>query len=214
MIILRVFLIILVLFILCEYYSPVKINIIKVLKPPIYNISINRDNYIHKTFSKKYLKNNSKILIFGCGLNTYSEILKKEGHTVVSLDIVDQSISSTPVVLYNGSDIPSDIGLFDCVIISTVLHHINKSDHIHILESIKKITKSIIVIEDKIQDYDFSYIKTSINCAISNFSFINRYYNFETKDNWLKLFNRLTTNKIEYQTDGMYELYFIKLSDK
>ena len=124
-----------ILIILLEY-SKIKIFLIKnIFTNLLYYISLKSDLYFHNKFIKNNLKKKSNILIFGCGLNTYYNILKNEGHNVISLDIEDQSIVSDKIILYDGINIPKFSIKFDYVIINTVLHHINSNSILYLLNS-------------------------------------------------------------------------------
>jgi len=173
------------------------------------SLSKKRDVYLHDTFINKHLSKDCNILNFGCGLNTYASLLKKN-YNVTCLDIEDNSLSNEPIILYDGINIPGYLNKFDFVIISTVLHHIPDENILSILNNLKSITKNIIIIEDYIDDSLFSYFKACIACALFNFSFFNRSYSFKTKDDWIDIFNQLKPKEILYENDDPYECYVLK----
>ena len=185
----------------------IKKNIIKT--DTIKKLSKKRDFYLHNRFIKKNIKDNSNILNFGCGLNTYSSLLR-ENNTVSCLDIEDNSLDTEPIILYDGTNIPNDLVNFDFVIISTVLHHIPSDNIKNILQNLKSRTKNILIIEDYIDDNWYSYLKACVMCGIFNFSFINRSYSFKPKNDWMDLFNELEPKEILYDTDFTYECYVLK----
>ena len=176
-------------------------------KEILYNISINKDYDVHNCISE-YIPKNSNVLIFGCGLNTYTDVLKSKLNCTVScLDIIDQSVSNNNVIIYDGKNVPLNNN-YDIVIISTVLHHISPTIEFDLLNQIKKITKRIIIVEDYMDDNVFSYIKTCTICALTNVSFINREYNFKSNKNWLLLFSKLGYSNIQTKNCG-YNIYCI-----
>jgi len=181
------------------------------LKKIVYPLSIYRDREIHMMISEYLPPQPCKILNFGAGLNTYGEFLTFLGYDVTSLDIVDQSISTAPVTVYDGdpSNIPDE--QYGAVIISTVLHHIPSDIHLEILQELKKRTNTIIVIEDHMDDNIWSYLKTSASCALFNMNFINRHYEFKPADEWIKLFQLINPKNIKHIFDK-YDIFILHLS--
>lgn len=125
------------------------------------------------------------ILNFGCGVNLYSDYLVNAGYNVIALDINDVSVSKkVKPVIYDGVKIPSHLN-FDCVIITTVLHHIPEDICTSILEQLKTHNKQIIVMEDN----NVSLI-TPLWCMITNLQFLNHPLNFKTCHEWKTLFSQ------------------------
>ena len=179
-------------------------------KKKLHELSKKRDKEIHENIKKYFVGENLKILNFGCGLNTYAELLSALGHSVISLDIVDQNISSLPVLLYDGENIPENLNDFDYTIISTVLHHIPINSQFDILKKLKNISKNIIVIEDYTGEGVCSFIKTAAICALANFSFLDREYSFRSRDEWLKLFEELKPKNIIH-TFNKFDFFLIEI---
>jgi hypothetical protein len=203
---LKIIILSIILFLL--FTDSLKLYLIKnnFLNENLYNLSCKRDFEIH-TLIKKYLKPNCRILNFGCGLNTYTELLELNGYTVFPLDVIDQSIYGT-VNLYDGETLPKE-HKFDYTIISTVLHHIPIDKQYNILKQIKEISKNIIIIEDYIGEDLFSFIKTSLICAFANLSFIDREYSFRNNREWMELFNYLEPKNINYESCD-FEIYLLE----
>lgn len=120
-----------------------------VSQPLIYDLALqSRSDFINQYIGDFLPKPPATILNFGCGLNLYSDYLVNAGYNVVALDINDVSVSKkVKLIIYDGVKIPSDIK-FDCVIITTVLHHIPEDVCIDILEQLKTYNKQIIIMED------------------------------------------------------------------
>lgn len=173
--------------------------------PLIYGSSYqDRVEFLHSHISKYLPKPPAVILNFGCSLNYYSDYLIDKGYGVIALDILDMSASykSKPVV-YDGKNIPKNL-VFDCVIITTVLHHIENKTCLNILQDIKSFNKQVIVMED-----DYTSIMVPINCMIGNIQFFNHPCNFKTTKEWHELFSKYFTVKEYDETNGFctFNLY-------
>ncbi len=125
------------------------------------------------------------ILNFGCGLNLYSDYLVDIGYNVIALDINDVSVSKkVKPIIYDGVKIPSNLK-FDCVIVTTVLHHIPEKTSIDILKQLKYSNKQIIIMED-----NYSNLSTPLWCMFTNLQFFNHPLNFKTYHEWKYLFSK------------------------
>ena len=125
------------------------------------------------------------ILNFGCGLNLYSDYLVEVGYKVIALDINDVSVSKkVKPIIYDGEKIPDNLK-FDCIIITTVLHHIPESICINILEQIKTYNKQVIILEDN----NVSFL-TPLWCMTTNLQFLNHPLNFKTCHEWKELLSK------------------------
>ncbi len=125
------------------------------------------------------------ILNFGCGLNLYSDYLVDIGYNVIALDINDVSVSKKiKPIIYDGVKIPSNLK-FDCVIVTTVLHHIPEKTTIDILKQLKSSNKQIIIMED-----NYSNLSTPLWCMFTNLQFLNHPLNFKTYHEWKYLFSQ------------------------
>ena len=125
------------------------------------------------------------ILNFGCGLNLYSDYLIDAGYEVVPIDINDVSVSKkVKPIIYDGKKLPPDLH-FDCIIITTVLHHIPEPICIDILEQLKTYNKQVIILEDN----NIS-ILTPLWCMLTNLQFLNHPLNFKTCHEWKILLSK------------------------
>jgi len=145
-----------------------------------------------------------RILNYGCGLNTLSDLLVKRGHTVVPIDISDMSIGKSRVITYDGKTIPEDLGNFDIGLICAVLHHI-ESEYINkIIEHLMTRCKKIIILEDVVLENTF--LKTSLKCMIENVMFFNHPLQFKTHEQWIELFSKYGT-LTSSNTDDRFSVY-------
>jgi len=154
--------------------------------PLIYDRALkSRGNFINYYIKDFLPPPPATILNFGCGLNLYSDYLVNAGYDVIALDINDISISKkVKPIIYDGVKIPSDIR-FDCVIITTVLHHIPEDICIDILKQLKMYNKQVIVLEDN----NISLL-VPLWCMFTNLQFFNHPRNFKTCNEWKTLFSK------------------------
>lgn len=156
-----------------------------VSQPLIYDIALqSRIDFINHYIREFLPPHPATILNFGCGLNLYSDYLIDIGYNVIAIDINDVSVSKkVKPVIYDGVKIPPDIK-FDCVIITTVLHHIPEYICKDLLKQLKTYEKQIIVMED----HNVSLF-TPFWCMLTNLQFLNHPLNFKTCYEWKNLFS-------------------------
>lgn len=154
--------------------------------PIIYELALeSRTNFINKYIQDFLPSPPATILNFGCGLNLYSDYLIDIGYSVIALDINDISISKkVKPIIYDGIKIPPELN-FDCVIITTVLHHIPENICINIIEQLKDLNKQIIIMEDN----NVSLL-TPLWCMFTNLQFLNHPLNFKTCYEWKTLLSK------------------------
>jgi len=157
-----------------------------VSQPLIYDLALkNRTDFINNYIKDFLPPPPATILNFGCGLNLYSDYLVDVGYNVIALDINDVSVSKKiKPIIYDGIKIPSDLK-FDCVIVTTVLHHIPEKICIDILKQLKSSNKQIIIMED-----NYSNLSTPFWCMLTNLQFLNHPLNFKTYNEWKSLFSQ------------------------
>ena len=166
------------------------------------------DQWVLSKIGKHIPAGKQKILNFGCGLNTISDILVRDGHDVTPLDIQDESIGKVPVVVYDGNDIPEDIGNFDITLVSTVLHHIPEHRHASLLDMIAKRSKRIIVLEDICTPDTFW--KASTKCMLDNVQFFNHPLVFSTHEMLCEQFSKYNIEHAE--SDGAFSVFVLSPS--
>lgn len=181
-------LIIFVLVIILMSIDPIREFIIPtvVSQPLIYDLALqSRSDFINQYIGDFLPPPPATILNFGCGVNLYSDYLVNAGYNVVALDINDVSVSKkVKPIIYDGVKIPTDIN-FDCVIVTTVLHHIPEDVCIGILEQLKPHNKQIIIMEDN----NVSLL-TPLWCMFTNLQFLNHPLNFKICHEWKTLFSK------------------------
>ena len=181
-------LLIIVIVIILMSIDPVREFIIPtvVSHPLIYDLALqSRSDFINQYIGDFLPPPPATILNFGCGVNLYSDYLVNAGYNVVALDINDVSVSKkVKPIIYDGVKIPPDIN-FDCVIVTTVLHHIPEDVCIGILEQLKTHNKQIIIMEDN----NVSLL-TPLWCMFTNLQFLNHPLNFKTWHEWKTLFSQ------------------------
>ena len=137
---------------------------------------------------KPYINKQGKILDIGAGSCIISEILKKEGYDITPIDIKNLSfVESITPILYDGSKIPFEKDKFEISFILTVLHHIPHP--IKILEEAKRVSKSILIIED-IYTNTFNKLLVYFFDRLFNFGTMCPHTNKNDKD-WKKTFENM-----------------------
>merc|ERR1719330_2200351 len=148
-----------------------------------------RDDWVFKQL-KDALPAEGRLLNFGAGVNTFSDKLVSEGYEVVPLDIVDESIAKTPVVVYDGVKIPESLGQFDAAVISTVLHHI-PDEHIDpIMADLAGRAKRIVIFEDVAWHNHASFVQTALFCVKMNVELFDHPLNFRSPEAWKERFSK------------------------
>ena len=154
--------------------------------PVIYDLAFQgRIDFINQYIGDFLPPPPATILNFGCGVNFYSDYLVDAGYTVIPLDVTDTSVAKkVKPIVYDGVKIPPDLE-FDCVIVTTVLHHIPEDICIDILQQFKSLNKQIIVMED-----NNGSLLTPFWCMLTNLQFLNHPLNFKSYNEWKTLLSK------------------------
>ena len=137
----------------------------------------------------------------GCGVNCYSDFLVDKGYKVLAVDIEDLSIAKTPVIVYDGKNLPTCD--YDICIMCTVLHHIPFKKQEKIFEMLSKCCKKLLIMED---DLHFS---TPFVCARTNLQLFSHPFSFRKHKDWLKFFSNYC-NILYEKTDGHQCVYLLE----
>lgn len=164
------------------------------------------DEWLLQHVGDKLSSQPERILNFGRGLNTFSDILSSMGHEVVPLDITDTSIANSPVVTYDGEVIPDELGNFDTGIVLTVLHHIPNAAHDNILRQLVKRCNRLIILEDVVTETTF--VRTALKCMVDNALYFNHPLQFKRHRTWKEMFEKYG-KVVKDSTDGQFSVFEI-----
>jgi|SRR3989344_3222248 len=100
---------------------------------------------------KTWLKRNENCLDVGCGDGIISEnLLRHFKIRITGCDVLSYLIKKIPFVYMPKKDkLPFSANEFDCILFNDVLHHMEKSDQIRILKEALRITKKVLIFEDR-----------------------------------------------------------------
>jgi ubiquinone/menaquinone biosynthesis C-methylase UbiE len=133
----------------------------------------------------RYLQ--GKILDIGLGAGTVAFSLKRDGHDVTSVDVVDLSLySDIKPLLYDGDKLPFKKKSFDTGLLIGVLHHCG-DQNIHVLEEAMRVCKRVICIEDTYRN-DIERAFVSAQDQICNAEFYE--HNYLTVPQWRAVFKK------------------------
>lgn len=138
---------------------------------------------------KPYLNKKDKILDIGAGSCIISEILRKEGYDITPIDVNNLSFAeSVEPIIYDGNKIPFKADEFNVSLILTVLHHTPFPEKI--LEEAKRVSGSIIVIEDIYTNIFNKYIAYFFD-SLLNLEFFGCTHTNKTDKEWKGTFNKI-----------------------
>jgi len=83
----------------------------------------------------------------GCGSGRITDKIDRE-RTVVGLDVSTEALKHCRVEVVKASitEIPLPDSIFDCVILSEVLEHLNDSSHKKALEEVRRLAKKYVIV--------------------------------------------------------------------
>ncbi|MBS3126204.1 methyltransferase domain-containing protein [Candidatus Woesearchaeota archaeon] len=138
---------------------------------------------------QSFLNKNDSILDIGSGSCNVYEILSKKGYKITPLDVQNLSfVNNVKPVIYDRNKIPFDNDKFDKSLILTVLHHTPEPEKI--LRGAKRVSKSIIIIEDIYVNWLHKYL-TYFFDSLLNLEFIGHPHTNQNDKQWKKTFEKL-----------------------
>ncbi len=141
-------------------------------------------------------------LDIGSGTGRFSKYLKKMGHRVRSIDVVDKSEVDLKTTVFDGKFIPFGNKMFDTSILMFVLHH---TDNVkELLKECVRVTKKRIIIGEDVMECFVDRILGNIHLGTSPWSRSKN--GFNTDEGWqllfcqnnLKLLETITISRCEY----------------
>jgi len=146
-----------------------------------------------------YIAPGDHVLDLGCGTGIIAgTVAKTLNASLVGTDVIDIRQVDIPFVLYDGKKLPFSDKSFDIVLISYVLHHVEKVETV--LEETRRLCRGkIIIYEDTPQN-----LFHRASCFFHGFSYgslfgIKKKCAFRTREEWLSLFQKLRLSLIHTQ---------------
>lgn len=137
----------------------------------------------------QHIDKNDLLVDIGSGTCNVSELLSEKGNKTIPLDVKDLSfVNNLQPVIYDGKTMPFNDEYFDKSLILTVLHH--TPDPEQILTEAKRVSKSIIVIEDIYVNSFHKYI-TYFFDSLMNLGCHHHPHTNKSDDGWKKTFKDL-----------------------
>jgi len=146
-----------------------------------------------------YIAPGNHVLDLGCGTGIIAgTVAKTLNASLVGTDVIDIRQVDIPFVLYDGEKIPFPDKSFDIVLISYVLHHVEKVEIL--LQEARRVCRGrIIIYEDTPQN-----LFHRASCFFHGFSYgslfgIKKKCAFHTREEWLSLFQKLQLSLMHTQ---------------
>ncbi len=100
---------------------------------------------------KNWLKKGENCLDVGCGDGIISDYLLQYFKVkITGCDVLSYLIKEIPFVYMKKTDkLPFSENKFDCCMFNDVLHHMNKNDQIELLKEAIRVSKKVLIFEDR-----------------------------------------------------------------
>lgn len=128
----------------------------------------------------------SRILDLGGGWGFYAGPLKKRGHELLVLDVVNPGYQRAPVVIYDGIRIPFPDGSFDVTILVTMLHHV--TDPRALFEEVRRVTRQKVVVVEDLYHHTAGRFWTICRDRFLNVEFMAHPHQFRKDGEWREFF--------------------------
>jgi SAM-dependent methyltransferase len=134
------------------------------------------------------------VLDFGAGTCHFSMFLRREGHEVVPVDVVNHSRhSDANLQLFDGRDLPFGNGTFQTAVAHFVLHHIPHQEYA--FRELIRVTKGVVVIGEDVVDSWLDRIFAWIHTGTSPWS--RSWSGFRSTSEWREFFARFPVEVLE-----------------
>jgi len=162
--------------------------------PPIRSILFFFYGKAALTMSKElahYIMQENRVLDLGCGTGIIGSTLARTLKTsIVGVDVRDAREVDIPFALCDGKHLPFPNRMFDIVLISYVLHHVDEVE-ILLKEAYRVCRGKVIIYEDTPQN-----LFHHISCFLHGFSYgslfnIRKRCKFRARQEWVSLFQKL-----------------------
>jgi hypothetical protein len=119
--------------------------------------------------------------------------LKKNGHSVSPIDVVDKSVNGLTIEQFDGQNIDKPDNSVCTSIFMFVLHHTNTQ--VELLKEASRVTRDHIIIAEDIVESKWDLMMGNIHLNTSPWAKGND--SFRSKQGWLDLFSELDLEVVE-----------------
>lgn len=163
-----------------------------------------RAEYKLKRFEKR-LANYRSILDVGSGHGALCHLLSQHGFNIQAVDIEDASLFAecVPKIIEN-EELPYSDNEFDCVLLITVLHHVN--DFKKLLMESARVGKHVLIMEDTFNS-NLQKRLTFYTDSLVNWHWKTHPHNNLTHHQWLGLFSN-KGYEVLWQTSFKTAIFF------
>lgn len=166
---------------------------------------INSDYFLR--FKYKHLKGfyGKSCLDIGAGTGRFSRYLKRKGHEVIPVDVVDKSTANINIQKFDGTHLPVLDKTVDTSIFMFVLHH--AGSQLDLLKDAIRVTRKYIIIGEDVMENMFDKVMGSIHLNTSPWS--KAVDSFHTEKDWINIFCSLKLKLVQVVRipRGVYPVY-------
>ncbi|MFY0626505.1 MAG: class I SAM-dependent methyltransferase [Reichenbachiella sp.] len=132
-------------------------------------------------------------LDIGAGTGRFSRYLKRKGHRVIPIDVVDKSTVNFKIEKFDGTHLPMLDKTVDTSIFMFVLHH--ATSQLDLLKEAVRVTKKHIIVGEDVMENIFDRMMGSIHLNTSPWS--KAVDSFHTEKDWINIFCKLKLKLVQ-----------------
>ncbi len=149
------------------------------------------------------------LLDFGCGNMVLAEYLQNNfAVAVTGVDMVDNNLTSLPLVIYSGERLPFEENSFDAVIAVFALHHCTDPEF-SLGELVRVSRRKVLIIEETFRnpfEKAILFVHDWIGNHLESWD-LNIPLNFLSEKSWCSLFERMALSIVKIQPVKQYSRF-------